>query len=116
MAGFLNGQLQLDSYGVTTSSGDNNDVSTQGSLIYITVSNNNDAITGIVAPTGGAWVLVVNIGPTNSLVIKNNSASSVAANRILTANGSDLTVLAYETVALGYDTTNAQWHVVKFKA
>lgn len=116
MAGIINGEIILDSYSVTTSSGDNNDVATQGSLIYVTVSNNNDAITGIVAPTGGAMIYVVNIGPTNSLVIKNNSGSSAAANRIITANGSDLTVLAYETVALGYDTSGALWHVIKFKS
>lgn len=116
MAGFLGGTLVLDSYPVTTAMGDNDDVVVEGSLVFVTVSNDNDAITGIInpAPAQGSLILVANIGPTNTLVIKNNDAGSSAGNKIFTANGSDLNVEPFETVALGYDSLNLEWHVVKF--
>lgn len=115
MAGFQNGVLSLDSNLYTTSSGDNNDVPVNSSLLYVTVSNNNDAITGLaLGDNSGALVFVVNTGPTNNLVIKNNSGSSSATNVILTSTGADVTVAAYSTAVLGYDTTNQQWHLIKF--
>jgi len=116
MAGFIDGSLILDPYAVTTSLGDNADVVISGSLIFVTVSNNNDAITGIVnpAPGSGTLIFVANVGPTNNLVIKNNNSGSSAENRIFTASGTDLTVAPFETAALGYDPNNSEWHVIKF--
>lgn len=115
MAGFINGLLSLDSELFVTSSGNNNDVPVTGSLMYISVSNNNDAITGISqGMSTGSLVFVVNIGATNNLVIKHNSGSSSAGNRIFTSTGADITVAAFQTALLGYDTTNLEWHVIKF--
>lgn len=115
MAGFINGAVYFDSQAFTTSSGDNNDVPMNGSLMYIVISNDNDAITGIVPDSNlGFLAFVVNIGPTNNLVIKNNSSGSAVGNRILTYSGSDVTVAPLQTALLGYDTTNQQWHVIKF--
>lgn len=114
MSGFQNGQLILDNEAFTTSSGENDDVPVSGSLLYVVVSNDLDSITGLQAPLGGALVFVVNIGPTNNLVISNNSSSSTAGNRILTYSGSDVTVAPFQTALVGYDTVNSEWHLVKF--
>jgi len=115
MSGVSNGKLVLDSAVTVTSSGDNNDVPVTGSLMYISVSNDMDAITGLDPGdiTDGALILVVNIGPTNNLVLKNNSGSSAAQNVILSANGSDYVVPPFNTAILGYDTTNLMWHIVR---
>lgn len=115
--GFIGNKLALESAPFVTDSGDNDDVPCTSSLMYIVVSNNNDAITGIDPGSNDGYLLfVVNIGPTNNLIIKDNDSGSLAENRILTANGSDLTVAPFETALLGYDTTNQQWHVIKFVA
>lgn len=115
MAGFNSGFLVLDPFGVTTASGDNNDVPIEGSLVYVTVSNNNDAITGLSSGlNAGALIFVVNVGPTNNLVIKNNSGSSSAGNKIFTSTGSDVTVPPFQTACMGYDTIGSAWHVIKF--
>jgi hypothetical protein len=117
MAGFSAGTLVLDSNPFVTSSGDNNDVPLGGSLMYIVVSNDMDAITGMAGDvTLGSIIFVVNIGPTNNLVIKNNNVSSSAGNRILTVAGIDLTVPPFCTALLGYDTTNQEWHVTRFSS
>jgi len=115
MAGFSAGSLTLDSAPFVTAAGDNNDVPLNGSLMYVVVSNDMDAITGIAGDvTLGCLVFVVNIGPTNNLVIKNNSSSSAVGNRILTYSGANVTVAPFQTALLGYDTTNQEWHVTKF--
>jgi len=115
MAGFIDGSLILDSTAFTTASGNNNDIPVAGSLMYIIVSNNNDAITGITPDANlGYLIFVVNVGPTNNLVIKNNSSSSAAGNRIISYSGSDVTVAPLQTALLGYDTTNQEWHIIKF--
>lgn len=114
MSGFLNGLLTLDGVTFTTSSGDNNDAPVNGSLMSVSVTNNNDAITGVaLGQSIGAVIWLVNISSTNNLVVKNNNSGSVAANRILTANGLDLTVPPSWTAELNYDITNSVWHVVQ---
>ncbi len=112
--GFQNGLVSFDYNLITTTSGDNNNVPTMGTLNYVIVSNNLDAITGIdVGTSEGFLIFVVNVGPTNNLVIKNNNANSLATNRILTSDGLDLTVRPFYTAVLGYDTINSVWHVLQ---
>lgn len=67
-------------------------------------------VTGIV---GGAdkrrLVLIARGGP---LVLANQSSSSVAANRIVTGTGADVTIKNNGAALLAYDPTSARWQVV----
>lgn len=113
MAGFANGKLILDSEPFVTT-GSDNDVPCNSSLMYIIVSNDLDEITGIDPSTNdGFLILVVNVGPTNTLILKNDSASSIAENRIISADGEDCIVEPLETALLGYDTAGQRWHCIK---
>lgn len=115
MGGFLNGMLVLDENVFVTSSGNNNDVPVTSSLLYASTTNNNDAITGLDAGGrgNGFFLLIANINASNTLVIKNNSSASAAANRIITITGADVTLAPYKTAMLGYDSTNMQWHLIE---
>lgn len=115
-SGFNSGLLSLDASVFTTSSGENNNVTLGGSLAEIVCSNELDSITGFDAGNmvDGYLILVVNTGsPTNNLKIKNNSSSSSAGNRILTADGSDYIISPFNTGILGYDTANQAWRVLR---
>jgi hypothetical protein len=116
MSGIVNGLVALDSSPVVTSSGDNNDVTIAGTLVYVIVSNDNDAITGVVNSdtAQGSLVFLVNVGSTNRLIVKHDDAGSVDENKILSYSGTDVTVNPYQTALLGYDTTNLRWHVINF--
>jgi hypothetical protein len=58
------------------------------------------------------FVIISNVGSQN-LILANQSASSTAANRIITGTGADYTVAGDETVILIYDATAARWRKVK---
>ena len=65
-------------------------------------------ITGIVAK-GHSWLYVLaNVG-SFSIVLVNESSLSVAANRIITGTGGNITIAAGESVSLIYDATTARW-------
>lgn len=116
MSGFSNGKLVLDSTLTVTTSGENNDVPAMGSLMYISPANDNDSITGIDPGdvSDGALILMPNVDTTKTYIIKNNSSSSLAQNRILTYNAANLNVPPAHTAVAGYDTTNQMWHILKF--
>lgn len=114
MAGIMDGTLILDSTLTVTTSGENNDVPVQGSLMYISTTNELDSITGLsLGQNIGAFILLVNVSATNDLLIKNNSSSSASQNVIITADGLDFVVPPLNTAILGYDTTNQMWHVLR---
>lgn len=114
MAGFDNGALVLDHFDYTTAGAVNNNVEISGSLVYVTVTTNLDEITGLVPQTNtGILLLLVNIGPTNSFVIKHDSGSSDAPNRIFTHDQEDLIVPPGQTALLGYDSNIGFWAVIK---
>lgn len=115
MAGFSNGKLILDPSSITTSSGENNNVSAMGSLLLVTPANNNDSITGLDPGTNDAALLfIVNIHSSNNLLLKYNSSSSTSGNRIFTYNAANQNLAPYQTALAGYDTVNTRWHIIKF--
>src|SRR6185437_12269310 len=69
------------------------------------------AITGIANGVIGRRLTIVNVGA-NTITLKNQSASSVAANRLITGTGADLAIAADQSVMLEYDGTTARWRVV----
>lgn len=68
-------------------------------------------ITGIANGVEGRSLLIVNTGSQN-IVLVNQSASSAAANRIITATGADVTLAADDSAMLVYDSTTARWRLV----
>ena len=68
-------------------------------------------ITGIVAAAvDGQLLLLLNVGAQN-IVLTNQDALSVAANRILTGTGANVTLAADDTALLVYDLTTARWRI-----
>lgn len=71
------------------------------------------AVFGITGLDGGSdGKVLVLLNATNfPLIIYNNNASSLAANRILTGYGTDLTLSSYGSVSLQYNSTDNRWVV-----
>lgn len=66
---------------------------------------------GVSAPSTAKRVLIYNAS-TGDLTVKNENAGASAANRILTADASDLVVAEKSSVELLYDTSSSRWRVV----
>ena len=91
---------QADNYNPTGLSG--------AAIIRLTASA-PEPITGIVAPSTGRVILLANIG-TNTITLKNENASSTAANRFnLTA---DYSLTGSKSCLIWYDLTSARWRLV----
>jgi len=70
-------------------------------------SNASRNITGIAGGAEGRVLVLVNVGATNPIVLKNNDAGSAAANR-LALNG-DVTLASGQAVTLQYDNSSLVW-------
>jgi hypothetical protein len=92
---------------------DQNDYSPTGLLtssgMRISASGAARNITGLAAGTGGQLMLVHNIGALD-IVLKDESASSTAANRF--ALNADVTLKADQSTLLQYDGTSSRWRVI----
>lgn len=101
---------------MTLGNGDNNDVALPStSFAKIAGPTAAFAITGIVAGGDGDRLDIFN--PLNqTMTIRNENASSTAANRISTLSGADLVLRANlpSFVTLIYDTGSSRWKVVDF--
>jgi len=69
-------------------------------------------VTGIVARETGHYMIVTNIGTTNKISYANESGSSSAANRIITATGGTVEVHELESIFLVYDGVSSRWREV----
>jgi len=68
-------------------------------------------ITGIASRPVGGVLTIVNTG-SNAIVLKHQSASSTAANRIISYSGADITLSAGNTAILNYDTSSSRWRII----
>jgi len=68
-------------------------------------------ITGFSGGSDGRRLLLINVG-SNAIVLKHQNGSSVAANRIITRTGGDLSLAADDAVQLYYDSTTQRWRVL----
>lgn len=96
-----------------TLSGSVNDWNIDGGRVYFLTNSSGGSVdvTGIAGGADGREVLFVNTN-TNAIVLKKDSASSTAANRILTPTGADITLAASGgTAHLIYDSTASRWRV-----
>jgi hypothetical protein len=73
-----------------------------GSLFRYT-GISNATFTGIIGGTDGRIIHIMNASSASNLILTNEGAGSLAANRILTANGGTATVGPNGTVSLQYD-------------
>lgn len=105
------GTLALGEQGLTLANGSNNNVSS-GVATYCRVTGPTGAftITGLANGERGRLVLIRNT-TTQDMTIANESASSDAANRIVTQTGSDVTTSGQGLVTLVYDSTSSRWVV-----
>jgi hypothetical protein len=110
MPGFINGVLVIEEDTYITTSGDNNDIVLNGGIAKISTTNNMDAITGVQSQSG--IIFIVNVSGTNNLILKNNSSSSLAANRIMCSSGSNITVPPMRTAVARYDSTLSHWYTM----
>lgn len=69
------------------------------------------ALTGIAAPLVPRLIICLNTGSFN-LTLSNNSASSIAGNRIITATGADIVLQPNQSTALWYDIATARWRTI----
>jgi len=76
-------------------------------------SDASRTITGLSNGCKGRNLSIINVGSFD-IVLANQSGSSVAANRIITGTGADLTVTSDDVVKLYYDSTTARWRVTSF--
>lgn len=67
-------------------------------------------ITGLAGGSDGLVRVLINIGSTNALVLKDASASSSAANRF--AVGADITLGVNRAAILLYDSTSSRWRCI----
>lgn len=90
-----------------------NDYAPTGLATANTLRLSTDAsrdLTGLTGGSDGRLMIVHNVG-SNALVLKNESASSTAANRFA-LGGADVTLAANQSVTLQYDATSSRWRSV----
>jgi hypothetical protein len=82
-------------------------------LVRLSVGAANRTITGFAAVTRVGRKTIVKADAANNLVISNDSASSSAANRVLTNTGADLTLAQNEMAILIRDPVTDRWRAYK---
>lgn len=93
---------------------DQNDYNPSGFSSSGIVRLDTDASRNITGFDAGAIVYVkkiINVGA-NNVVLQHQNAGSAAANRILVAAGSDLTLTPNQSTDIYYDSTTARWRTV----
>lgn len=96
-----------------TSTGTLNDVTTTSGRIVkggVRFTGAAPTVTGFASGVSGRRLNVMTVG--GPLVLANESASSSAANRIVTGTGANLTVAQGSGVSLEYDGTSERWRVL----
>lgn len=83
-------------------------------VLRVSASTSPRRISGIALTGGnndGRTITVINHGSVN-IILEDEEAASVAANRIVTSLGADLTVTGNDSAVLMYDGTTARWRVI----
>lgn len=94
---------------ITSNQNDYNPTDLVTSAVLRLSSDASRDITGLAGGADGRVLLVFNVG-SNNIVLKDESASSTAANRF--ALNGDITLAADNSVILWYDATSSRWRAV----
>lgn len=108
----LSAARQTASGGVTLANGANNNVAFvngTNNKMRITGPTGAFSVTGLAAPADDGAICYLHNTVAQDMTIANESASSTAANRIVTKTGSDVTLTGVSFASLIYDTTDARW-------
>lgn len=79
------------------------------SVARISASAPGASITGLTGGTAGRVAILLNIGTADSISIINDSAASLAANRILLSDSMNLTMAPNSSLILWWDTVSSRW-------
>lgn len=105
--------LHLEGNEYRTISASQNDFSTAGENIYVTVSGaSSRGITGFANGFSGRRITVFNAGTANNLLLSHESTSSSTENRISSGTGADVTLGLGDCATLVYDATASRWRIV----
>lgn len=105
--------LHLEGNEYRTISASQNEFSTAGENIYVTVSGaSSRGITGFANGFSGRRITVFNAGTANNLLLSHESTSSSAENRISSGTGADVTLGLGDCATLVYDATASRWRIV----
>lgn len=88
-----------------------------GCLRVVTSGGASRTITGFAGGVDGRLLIVINVDATYQIILSDQSASSAAANRIITGFNADLPLnpnsgSRQSTVVLIYDGTSSRWRVI----
>lgn len=76
-------------------------------------SDASRTLTGIAGGENGSQLDIANVGA-QDIVLAHQSASSTAANRIISPTGSSITLGASKTAVLRYDATTQRWRIMSY--
>ncbi len=94
-----------------STTGTTNDVNFGATSLVRLTGASAQTINGIAGGIDGERLTIINAAA-QSATLSNQSTASVAANRILTGTGADLSVAADASVQLVYDSGSSRWRVV----
>jgi len=113
LAANFGGGVALRAGTTYTTAGSANNVSLgNSSYVRLDTAGAAQVLTGIVAGADGQLLTLTNADAALAVTLANESASSTAANRIVTGTGVDLNVAAGASVSLIYDASSTRWRVV----
>ena len=69
-------------------------------------------VTGIAIQQGNDTQWITNVGTVDNIVLQHQNGGSVAANRIISPTGADLTLGPDESALLWYDDTTTRWRIL----
>ena len=92
--------------------GNQNNLALDNKVVHRFTADTNINITGLVAPTKKRSVIIIDVDTVDTITIENQSASSSAANRIITGTGGDLVMSPNDSLTLWYDLTTTRWRVI----
>lgn len=96
---------------ITADQNDYNPTNAANATFWRINSDAQRSITGIVSGKSGQRIILANVGSFD-ILLSNQSASSAAANRIITGTGAAITLSADTQRELWYDPTTSRWRVL----
>lgn len=99
---------------LTTDTNDYNPVGAATANVWRVDLDAPHNLTGIANGSAERLIALLNISASNSLTLKHESASSLAANRFTLVGGQDQLVPQGGAVILRYDMVSSRWHMVSY--
>lgn len=81
-----------------------------GTVFRLTGASAGRTITGIAGGVAGRSLILMNVSGT--IVLANQNTSSIAANRIITGTGANLTMAEDDSVFMLYDGISTRWRII----